>query len=178
MRVQNQILYKLMEEETLLERRIHRIDTKYERLIMNKLIPILRAYDIDILPNPVVSNPTEQIYRGFDKDYNQIDFIFSSMGEELNSEIHKRWSLYLKISYMSDIVDVGVIDIKSVDDLNRSFTLITQTLEDMGFSLRDDVPSSDESSSTEEEDPDIKTLIDFKNSLSESELVELEVSYE
>ena len=99
------------------------------------------------------------------------------MGEELNSEIHKRWSLYLKISYMSDIVDVGVIDIKSVDDLNRSFTLITQTLEDMGFSLRDDVPSSEESSSTEE-DPDIKTLIDFKNSLSESELVELEVSYE
>lgn len=177
MRVQNQILYKLMEEETLLERRIHRIDTKYEKLIMNKLIPILRAYDIDILPNPVVSNPTEQIYRGFDKDYNQIDFIFSSMGEELNSEDHKRWSLYLKISYMSDIVDVGIIDIKSVDDLNRSFTLITQTLEDMGFSLRDDVPSSEESSSTEE-DPDIKTLIDFKNSLSESELVELEVSYE
>ncbi len=173
MRVQNEILSNLKEEKILLEKRLHRINTKYEDLIKYKLIPILRDYDIDIQPIPVINNATEQVYYGFDKDFNKISFIFTSQGDELDSEEHKRWSLFLKILYKNQLVDVGVIDLNSLDDVHKSFSLLSQTLEDMGFKLREDKPE-EEPEEKEEVDPDIQAILDYKNSLSESELKELE----
>ena len=178
MRVQNEILSSLKEEEILIERRIHNIDSKYQDLIKYKLVPVLRDYDISIVPRPAIKNPTYQVYRGFDKDYNPINFIFYSDNNELRSEDHKRWSLYLEISYKGQRREVGIVDIKSRDDLNRSFSLITQTLEDMGFTLRDDAKKEEPKEEPEEVDPDVKELLDYRNGLSESELVALEVDYE
>jgi hypothetical protein len=178
MRVQNEILSNLKEEEILIERRIHRINTKYQDLIEYKLIPALRDYDIAIEARPSISDTTYQVYRGYDKDFEPINFIFRSENDELRSEDHKRWSLHLEISYKGQRREVGIIDIKSRDDLNRSFSLITQTLEDMGFTLRDDAKKEEPKEEPEEVDPDVKELLDYRNSLSESELVALEVDYE
>lgn len=178
MRLQNEILYSLKEEDILIERRIHNFNTKYQDLITRKLVPVLNAYDISIVPSPSITNATYQIYRGFDKDYNPINFKFYSDNSELRDEKHKRYSFFLEISYKGKRQEVGIVDIKNQDDLNRSFSLITQTLEDMGFTLRDDAKVDTKEEEKPEEDPDINTLIDYKNSLSESELLELEVEYE
>ena len=180
MRAHNEILSNLKEEEILIERRIRRINTKYQDLIKYKLIPALRDYDIAIEAKPSANNETYQVYRGFDKDYEPINFIFHSDNGELRSEDHKRWSLYLEISYKGQKREVGIVDIRSRDDLNRSFSLITQTLEDMGFTLRDDAKKEEpkQEEEPEELDPDVKELLDYRNSLSESELLALEVDYE
>ncbi len=172
MRVQNQIIYNLSNEDILLERIIHKIYKKYQDLIKYNLVPILQAYDIDIIAKPIVTGPTKQIYRGYDKDYEPIDFIFYSQNDELYNVKHKRWSLYLDIRYKGRTEQVGIIDLTNSDDLSRSFSLITQTLEDMGFTLREDEKSEEEAE--KEEDPDIASLMDYKNSLSESELKDLD----
>jgi hypothetical protein len=84
----------------------------------------------------------------------------------------KKWTMFLRIYYKDDFIDVGMIDLANQDDLNRSFSLITQTLEDMGFKLKGQDEEQGKETS-QEVDPDVQTLIDYKNSLSESELESL-----
>lgn len=180
MKVQNQILINLnkepLEERSSWKRisgpRVKYMDEKYQDLLKYKLIPILNAYDIDISDRAYDQGPGKQTYMGYDKDGNRILFVFNNANVKMDPYDTKRWTMFLTILYKGKAVDVGMIDLKNTDDLNRSFSLITQNLEDMGFKLEgeEDLPKDTE----EENDSDIKTLIDYKNSLSESERKELD----
>lgn len=163
MRVQSSIINNLRRNDLLLERRFRQMDGKYQTLITNKLIPLLQAYDIHIRPKPVVDRPMEQIYVGFDSEYNKISFIFTNGGSDLNANEHSKYDMFLTISYKGQREKVGVIDLTGKSDVSESFALITQALENMGFKLTRDL---DEEPEEDEEDPDVKSLIDYKNSLS------------
>ena len=180
MKVQNQILINLSKEpleeksswKRILGPRTKFMDEKYQDLIQYKLIPILRDYDIDVNKNPSVNKPGKQTYTGYDVNGDRILFAFSNNNKNMDPYDKKKWTMFLRIYYKNDFIDVGMIDLANQDDLNRSFSLITQTLEDMGFKLK----GQDEEQGTEtsqEVDPDVQTLIDYKNSLSESELESL-----
>ena len=179
MRLHNQILDNLnksnLAEGTIWKRisgpRVKSIDDKYEDLIRYKLIPALNDYDLDILDRPYGNSPGKQIYVGYDSDGNKVSFIFMNNYKDMVDGEKKKWTLFLKILYKGKVEDVGMIDLDSVDNLNRSFSLITQTLEDMGFNLKDG--KSKEEDKPEVEDPDITNLIDYKNSLSESAFKEI-----
>lgn len=180
MKVQNQILINLskepLEEKSSWKRitgpRVKSMDQKYEDLIKYKLVPIMNDYDIEMSSRGYNKGPGSQTYVGYDKDGNRILFVFSNANKEMDPFDTKKWTLFLRIFYKGKAVDVGMIDLANTDDLNRSFSLITQNLEDLGFKLK----GQDEEQGTEtsqEVDPDIQTLIDYKNSLSESELESL-----
>ena len=162
MKVQNNILSNLRKNENLILERFRYMDGKYQKLIDTKLVPLLQAYDIDIRPRPILARPAELIYRGFDYNYNLIDFMFSNISDELRSEEHDKYDMFLTIYYKGKYEKVGIIDLIGKTDLGESFSLITQALEDLGFKLKEEVKPEEK----EEEDPDIKSLVDFKNSIS------------
>lgn len=176
MKVQNQILINLskepLEEKSSWKRiigpRVKSMDQKYEDLIKYKLVPIMNDYDIEMSSRGYNKGPGSQTYVGYDKDGNRILFVFSNANKDMDPFDMKRWTMFLRIFYKGKAVDVGMIDLANKDDLNRSFSLITQALEDMGFKLagQEDTPKENKE---EEDDPDIQTLIDYRNSLSESE---------
>lgn len=177
MRVQNEILSNLKEGtdwKRIFGKRTKFMDQKYEDLIMKKLLPVLNAYDIEIEPRGYNKGPGKQTYMGFDSEGNRILFVFTNANKNMDPDEKKRWTMFLRIFYKDRAQDVGMIDLNNKDDLNKSFSLITQTLEDMGFKLKDDKPQEEVSTEDEEEDPDIQAILDYKNSLSESELKELE----
>lgn len=181
MRVYNQILSNLRIGELnesdwkrLSGKKSKFMDQKYQKQIMYKLIPVLNAYDIEMFDKAYNKGPGKQTYIGFDSEGNRIMFVFSNDEKYLDPYDKTKWGMFLRIYYKGKVSDVGMIDLSNTDNLNKSFALITQTLEDMGFKLKEDPKEKEEA----EEDPDIKTLIDYKNSLSESELLDLEADYE
>lgn len=178
MRIQNEILTNLNKSD-LLERSIWKritgpkvryMDEKYQDQIVRKLIPILNAYDIDISDRAYNKGPGKQTYVGFDSEGNRILFVFTNNNVNMEDDEKKKWTLFLRIFYLDKVEDVGMLDLDNTDNINKAFALITQTLEDMGFKLKEETKEEDKE---EVEDPDIATLRDFKNSLSESELQEI-----
>lgn len=174
MKVQNQILCNI-NKETLNERsswkritgpRVKSMDQKYQDQIIYKLIPVLKDYDIEINTRGYNKGPGSQTYMGFDSEGNRILFVFSNANIEMDPYEKKRWSMFVRIFYKGKAQDVGMIDLNNTDNINKAFSLITQTLEDMGFKLK----GEEQKEEPEAEDPDIASLLDYKNSLSESEL--------
>lgn len=178
MRVQNEILSNLKEGsewKRISGPRTKYMDELYEDLIKYKLVPVLNDYDIDINTRGYNKGPGKQTYIGYDSEGNRILFVFTNNNKNMDPDEKKRWTMFLRIFYKGKSVDVGMIDLNRTDDLNRSFSLITQALEDLGFKLKDEKPQEEvKDEEKDEEDPDIQAILDYKNSLSESELKELE----
>lgn len=178
MKVQTSILSNLREQERLDEytkwKRIagpkyKNMDETYELDIMTKLVPMLNKYGIKMVQHPLVDKPGKQTYVGFDNDGNKIRFNFYNQHEDKLDNREGKYDMLVTIDYEGETVEAGVVDLKSKDGVENAFSLITMTLEDLGVNINNNAKEVNQETNTELDD-----LANFKASLSEQELLELD----
>ena len=183
MKVQNQILVNLEKSELdeatkwkhIAGPRYKFMDEKYEMNIMTKLIPMLYKYGIDIAQRPIQDKPGKQSYVGYDKDYNKIRFNFYNQHEDKLDNREGKYDMLVTIDYKENSVEAGVVDLRNKDYAEKAFEIITMTLEDLGFNLDGSKETPKEEQPKSEDDIELDNLASFKKSLSEQEILEIEV---
>lgn len=182
MKVQNQILVNLekskLEEITKWKHisgpRYKFMDDKYELNIMTKLIPMLHKYGITMVQRPVIDKPGKQVYNGYDSNHNRISFGFYNQHEDKLDNREGKYDMLVTIKYNGTETEAGVINLQDRDYIEEAFEIITMTLEDLGFKL-DGQEETNKEEPKSSEDLELDDLANFKNSLSEQELLEIEV---
>jgi hypothetical protein len=144
------------------------MDDKYELNIMTKLIPMLNQYGLDFPRRPIQDKPGSQTYIGYDSDLNKIRLTFYNQHEDKLNNREGKYDMLVTIDYKGQSTEAGVVDLKSRNSLDEAFELITMTLEDLGFNI--DTKEKETSNDSSELDD----LANFKSSLSERELLEIE----
>lgn len=145
------------------------MDQGYQQAIMKKLNKLLSAYDIDMINKPIINKPHAQTYIGYDTDNNQIQIIFSSRHIDKMDYREGKNDMLVQIRYKDKLETAGVVDLSNKDNLDAAFQIITMTLENMGFKLEGQEDKKEENKL----DPEIENLRNFRDSLSESELIEI-----
>ena len=183
MKVQNQILANLEKSELdeatkwkhIAGPRYKPMDEKYEMDIMTKLIPMLYKYGIRMSQRPIQDKPGKQVYIGYDKDYNRIRFSFYNQHEDKLENREGKYDMLVTIDYTDSSVEAGVVDLRNKDSVEKAFELITMTLEDLGYNVDGSEGTSKEQPKSED-DIELDNLASFKKSLSEQEILEIEVN--
>ena len=183
MRVHNKILENLREslrepldEENLEEwthiggpRRKTMDNRQYQLKIMSKLIPMLNKYGIEMTLYPTVDEPGYQVYNGYIGN-DRIDFKFINSYKPTQNYREGKYDMTVKIYFRGKEETAGVIDLKNESSIDAAFGIITQALENLG--AIGDNPAEE---SKEETNSELDDLANFKNSLNEQELLEIEV---
>lgn len=182
MRVQNQILSNLREEHLNEYTNWKHIggpkrkfmDEKYMKNIINKLIPMLHQYGIEMSLYPSKDAPGYQNYMGYAPDKSRIDFKFISSFKPTSGDREGKYDMTVKIYHEGDEEIAGVITLGSRDEVEEAFEIITMTLENMG--IIGDKPKGEETDKPKsKEDLELDDLAKFKSGLSEQEILEIEV---
>lgn len=179
MKAQNQILSNLKRQEQLDEwtkwkqiagKREAPMDAKYEKNIINKLIPMLHNYGIEMSLYPSKDAPGYQVYNGYIND-KRIDFVFiNSYQRTENDRLHK-YDMTVKIYYDGDEEIAGVVSLRNKNYVDDAFSMITMCMENMGI-----IGNKEEKEKPDEEtNQELEDLLKFKQGLSEQELLEIEV---
>lgn len=183
MRVHNKILENLREslrepldEENLEEwthiggpRRKTMDNRHYQLKIMSKLIPMLNKYGIEMTLYPTVDEPGYQVYNGYIGN-DRIDFKFINSYKPTQNYREGKYDMTVKIYFRGKEETAGVIDLKNESSIDAAFGIITQALENLGAIGDKPVEEPKEETNSELDD-----LANFKNSLNEQELLEIEV---
>lgn len=150
--------------------RYKHMDEKYERKIIKKLFPMLRQYGINMLERPIEDNPGNQLYIGRDENDRRVYIEFINKYEPGLNNREAKYDMFVKAGYDGQLHDAGVIDLFKKNHVEAAFELITMVLEDT---------SNNEEDQEEKKEPEVNKELDdlanFKNSLSEQELLEIEV---
>ena len=83
--------------------------------------------------------------------------------------------MLVTIDYKDNSVEAGVVDLKNKDSVEKAFELITMTLEDLGYNV-DGSEGTPKEQPKSEDDTELDNLASFKKSLSEQEILEIEVN--
>lgn len=178
MKAQNQILMNIRKQEQLKEwtrwkqiagKREAPMDAKYQKDIINRLIPMLHHYGIEMSLYPSKDAPGYQVYNGYINN-KRIDFIFinSYQGTE-NDRLHK-YDMTVKVCYDGEEEIAGVVSLRNRNYTNDAFSMITMCLENMGI-----IGNKQEKEKPEEEvNQELEDLAKFKQGLSEQEILEID----
>ena len=180
MKVQNQILVNLEKSELdeatkwkhLAGPRYKHMDDKYEPKILFKLFPMLAKYGIKMLYKPIKDEPGYQIYLGSDENDNSITLEFINKYEPGLDNREGKYDMFVKVGYNYKTADAGVIDLSKKDHVEKAFELITMTLEDL---MNENKEVYKDEKEEQEDNPELDSLAKFKSSLSEQEIMEIEV---
>lgn len=162
-------------EESLRWNRIYGKDRKtmdeaYERDIRNKLIPMLNNYqELKMFSTPTIDEPGYQVYNGYTKDNDRIDFKFIEGYKPTMQNRNGKYDITVIITFEGQEEIAGVINLKKQDYVDEAFEIITMTLERMGI-IGEKQPEENKEDNSELDD-----LANFKKGLSEQELIEIEV---
>lgn len=175
MKVQTNILLNLkkMNEASVWKRlygpkEYRPMDQSYQKNIVQGLFPLFNAYGYKMMMSPIKNEPGFQLYLGYDKDYNELQFYFYNQHINKKDYRESNRDLLCEVRYNGKREEVGVIDLNSKEGIDSAFELITMTLEKM----KEPEKAEDKE---EEDDPELADLINFKKNLSEQELIEIEV---
>ena len=162
-------LYEASQWKRLSGPKYKNMDEKYEKNIINKLIPMLHNYGLDMALYPTKSAPGYQNYAGYAEDGSRVDFKFISEYEPTRNNRNGKYDMTVKIHHKGNEEIAGVINLNNRDSVDEAFELITMTLENMGIigNKQEEKPAEDNS--------ELDDLANFKKSLSEQELLEVEV---
>ena len=145
-------------------------EKQYQFNIIKKLIPMLNKYDIELFPKAFVDKPGKQTYIGKDLLGKKIRIIFYNAHKDKMANREGKYDMLVEVSYDGNREEAGVIDLTSEDAAEQAFSLITMTLENLGFTLDGDEPLPKEAP---KEDEELEKLSQFRESLTEQEALEL-----
>lgn len=110
---------------------------EYSKDIVNNLFPLLKEFGLNMYSNPMTSQPGKLVYAG-QLDGKQVQIAFFSSYTD-NEEIGEgENNLFCKISYNSRMKDVGYIDVSTPENADNAFSMITKTLEELGYKTEAD----------------------------------------
>lgn len=136
MKVQTRILQNLDESWIRLGGPKYKLAEFYRKPIVEQLIPMLKAYGIDMLSYPVEDEPGYNTYKGIDDKGSPIFITIypentqKDADKEFDSAANK--DLMIEIKYNNQ-KDKGYINLKSKKDVEDAFELITSRLENFGY---------------------------------------------
>ena len=129
--------------------------------LVQKLIPMLQEYGIDLKKYPSISKAGYLEYVGRDKDGNRLSLYFSPENVDKDNYREDKNDIYVKVSYDGES-DSGVIQLDKDDNVKEAFSLITMLLENLGYF------KNNKSEEPIEVDEELEKLIQYSNKLHES----------
>lgn len=104
----------------------------YYKDITKNLLPLLQEFGIKMYANPMTQQPGKVVFAG-NLDGKQIQIAFYNAYEEDKELGEPKDMLYCKVMYNSKMKDVGYIDISTPENADNAFSMITKTLEELGY---------------------------------------------
>ena len=104
----------------------------YYKDITKNLFPLLQEFGIKMYANPMTQQPGKVVFAG-NLDGKQIQIAFYNAYEEDKELGEPKDMLYCKVMYNSKMKDVGYIDISTPENADNAFSMITKTLEELGY---------------------------------------------
>ena len=104
----------------------------YYKDITKNLFPLLQEFGIKMYANPMTQQPGKAVFAG-NVDGKQIQIAFYNAYEDNKELGEPKDMLYCKVMYNSKMKDVGYIDISTPDNADNAFSMITKTLEELGY---------------------------------------------
>lgn len=104
----------------------------YYKDITKNLFPLLQEFGIKMYANPMTQQPGKVVFAG-NLDGKQIQIAFYNAYEEDKELGEPKDMLYCKVMYNSKMKDAGYIDVSTPENADNAFSMITKTLEELGY---------------------------------------------
>ena len=119
--------------------------------IKNNLFPYLKEFGIEMYGNPMTVTPSRVTFAG-KLDDRQLQLAFYAAYQE-NEEMGEGENLlYCKLSYLSNMENVGYIDVSNREVAEQAFSMITKSLEDLGYKTPADKEAEEQANKEAEEE--------------------------